>query len=136
MKNSGLFALAAVAVTAVACSLPTPKSNDGNGEGEGCDYNLSYALQEASGAGSSCASCAQAQCGSQINTYEGSGGCGPYLSCICPGGTATTNQSTIESCSTMANTSACSTSAKAFNTCVDDNCASPCNVHASTGDGG
>jgi hypothetical protein len=128
MKKSGFFALAAVAVTVVACSLPTPKSNGESGDGE-CDYNLSDALQEASGAGSSCASCAQAQCGSQISTYEGSGGCGPYLSCICPGGTATTNQSTIESCGTMANTSGCSASAKAFDACIDANCASPCNYH-------
>jgi hypothetical protein len=138
MKKSAFFALVVVAATAFACSLPTPKdnSNDKGGTSGQCDYDLSQALQIASGAGSACASCVQSHCGSQISTYQGSGGCGPYLSCICPGGTATTDQATIESCANQEQTSGCSASVTAFNNCVDNSCGQPCNRTSTNTDGG
>jgi hypothetical protein len=137
MRKSVLGALLSVAATAFACTLPTAKSNSNNdSNGSGCDYNLNDALQIASGEGSTCASCVQSHCGSQISTYQGSAGCGPYLSCICPGGTATTNQATIESCGSQEQTSGCSASAQAFSACVDSSCGSPCGRSTTGADGG
>jgi hypothetical protein len=136
MRKSVLAALLAIAATALACTLPTAKPNNDGSSGSGCNYNLDYALQVASSEGSTCSSCVQNNCGSQVDDYQGSGGCGPYLSCICPGGTATTDQATIESCTTQAQTSGCMNSVNAFNACVANSCGTPCHKTPVSTDGG
>ena len=77
----------------------------------------------------------RATAGSQSAPTRGSGGCGPYLSCICPGGTATTDQATAESCASQEQTSGCSASITAFNNCEANSCGGPCHKTPTT-DGG
>jgi hypothetical protein len=118
----------------VACT------TSGNGappatSGGDCAYDQAHVLELASGTGSACASCLQNSCGSQVGAYEGSKGCGAYLACVCPGGTASTSTTAIAACDSQLNEASCTSSAQALTACIDTSCRSQCNGTSGGGSG-
>jgi hypothetical protein len=129
MIKAWLFAggaIGALAIT-VACTSSTSSGNGngGSSSGSSCTYNLATELQLASSAGSTCASCVQNSCGSQVSAYEGNSGCGSYLSCVCPNGTATTDTTVLQQCAQQQG-QGCNSAASTLSTCINTNCNSQC----------
>ncbi len=120
IKKVGFVAgLIAVAAAAFACS----SSSSGGNSSSACVY---------AGADSSCQSCMQNSCGSQVSSGESA--CSAYLSCACPGGTFSESAASASSCQ-MQVTSACSSAEQAIVQCESSNCASACTTSGSSSGG-
>ena len=116
-----------VVVSGVACTLGDLRDGTGSG-GSGSGGFTSCLAQSIS---SSCSSCVQSNCGSQLSDYEN--GCSAYISCICPGGNYDSCAAT--SCQSQLTGTACTDATNAIGSCITQQCVSQCQTSGSSSGG-
>jgi hypothetical protein len=121
MIKSGLIAsLVALSAAAFACS----SSSNSGGASNACVY---------AGTSSSCQSCVQNSCGSQVSSGESA--CSGYLNCACPGGSFSQTAAESSSCQQQIDSS-CASAEQSIVSCEEQNCASQCGISGGSSGGG
>jgi hypothetical protein len=84
--------------------------------------------------GSSCYSCVEGSCRSQLSSVTSA--CSALIDCACPGGVLSCSAAESMTCSQLAMESSCASAGKTFDACMQQSCANQCGSYIPCADAG